>query len=119
MQSSLGKLRGSYNCSPGVSTKVADNSLKAMNCSNAFDEPISYKQFDTGTGWGKKQDDRVKREYFERGDLLTEVVVYYATRSALIDMGLDLDEDPKISHDDEMPQAFNSRYCRPPKNWVG
>ena len=90
----------------------------ASNASNAFDSPISYDKFDTGTGWGQKLDDKVKREHFEKGDLLTELVMYYSTRDSLIEMGLDLDEDQKISHD-ELPQAFRSSYCQPPKDWNG
>ena len=88
------------------------------NFSNAFDNPISYKQFDTGTAWGKKLDDKVKREYFERGELLAELVVHYASKHALVNMGIDLEDDPRIA-ENQAPQAFGSKYCEPPKGWQG
>lgn len=99
--------------SPVVSTRVADASV-----SNAFDTPISYDQFDTGTKWGKKLDDKVKREYFVPGDVLTELTIYYASLEGLTNMGIDLSEEPKIA-EDQLPQAFNSKYCQPPIGWNG
>ncbi len=110
------------NMSKGISKGAGGQScggvLRSMSA-NSFDAPISYKQFDTGTGWGKKLDDRVKKEYFDKGDLLTEIVTYYASKTALVDMGLDLDEDPRVSEEPQMPKAFKSSYCQPPKGWVG
>ena len=91
---------------------------RGLSAGNAFDDPISYKSFDTGTAWGKKIDDKVKKEYFERGTLLTELVVYYASKDALINMGIDLDEDPRIA-EHQAPQAFGKKYCEPPKGWQG
>ena len=62
---------------------------------------------------------KVRREYFEKGDLLTEVVIYYASKDALLGMGIDLSENPKVSEEESMPKAFNTKYCQPPKNWNG
>ena len=91
----------------------------SSNVSNAFDKPIAYSNFDSGTEWGKKQTDIVKKEYFKRGKIVAEVIMYYATKDALINMGLDLTETPVIAHD-EKPKAFgNSQYCQPPKGWIG
>lgn len=101
----------------GVSARASANAKEVDNASNAFDSPISYDKFDTGTGWGQKLDDKVKKEHFEKGDLLTELVTYYSTRESLIEMGLDLDQESRISHD-ELPQAFRTGYCQPPKQWV-
>ena len=100
--------------SPG-STKAAD-----LSFSNAFDAPISYDHFDTGTKWGKKLDDKVKRVEFAPGEILTELVVYYSTLEALARMGVDLSDEPQIA-EDELPQAFKktSNYCRPPTGWNG
>ena len=113
---------GTTNCSarvqsPGVSTRVVDESFAA---SNAFDAPISYDHFDTGTKWGKKLDDKVKRVEFTPGEILTELVVYYSTLEALARMGVDLSDEPQIA-EDELPQAFKktSKYCRPPTGWNG
>jgi hypothetical protein len=87
--------------------------------SNTFDTPLSYKQFDTGTGWGKKLDDRVKKEYFDKGELLAEIVSYYASREALETMGIDLSDSPRVTEEEKKPQAFGSKYCQPPTGWVG
>ena len=94
--------------------------LCSSGLNNSFDAPISYKQFDTGTAWGKKLDDRVRREHFVKDSLLTEIVVYYASGPALFDMGIDLNETPRMAEeDDKMPKPFNPKYCQPPKGWVG
>jgi hypothetical protein len=105
----------------GIPTNANKNSraYSRSALSNAFDTPLSYKQFDTGTGWGKKLDDRVKKEYFEKGNLLTEIVTYYASREALESMGIDMTDSPRVSDEDLKPKAFGSKYCQPPKGWVG
>lgn len=105
--------------SKGAGGQSCGGVLRSMSTANSFDAPISYNQFDTGTGWGKKLDDKVKKEYFDKGDLLTEIVTFYASKTALVDMGLDLDEDPRVSEEPQMPKAFKSKYCEPPKGWVG
>lgn len=105
--------------SKGAGGQSCGGVLRSMTAANSFDAPISYNQFDTGTGWGKKLDDKVKKEYFDKGDLVTEIVTYYASEAALVDMGLDLDEDPRVSEEQQMPKAFKSKYCQPPKGWVG
>lgn len=102
---------------------LTSGTLRGMSAgpvSNAFDNPISYKDFDTGTGWGKKQVDKVKREYFERGTIVTELVLHYATKEALFKMGLDLQDEPRIAEEAPLPKAFGSgNYCQPPKDWQG
>lgn len=101
-------------------SRVYARSAISSAISNAFDAPLrSYQQFDTGTGWGKKQDDKVKKEYFEKGTLLTELVSYYASREALETMGIDLSDSPRVTEEDKKPKAFGSKYCQPPKGWVG
>ena len=106
----------------GVDTQAFLNTFRgsgqAINHGNAFDAPISYKSFDTGTTWGKKLDDKVKKEFFDRGDVLTELVAFYASREALLGMGVDLQEDSRIAVS-QAPQAFGSKYCQPPKGWQG
>ena len=93
--------------------------LTSINAANSFDTPLSYKQFDTGTGWGKKQDDKVKKEYFEKGELLAEIVSYYASFDALESMGIDFSDSPRVAEEDKKPKAFGNKYCQPPKGWVG
>lgn len=98
-----------------VSHRSVDNSVK-----NDFDNAIQTDSFDTGTGWGDKQVDKVKKEYFRKGKVLTELVLYYASTDALIGMGIDLSTTPTIAESKKLPKAFgNSQYCQPPKGWVG
>jgi hypothetical protein len=91
----------SYNCSLTSGTTKSNNVLRAMN-------------FDTGTGWGNKVEQSVTRVSFEKGAMLTEMTIYYASKEGLEDMGIDLKPKPKVA---EMPKAFG--YCTPPKGWNG
>ena len=117
----------SYTSAVGHQGKDINSELETLRfggatcaTSNAFDSPISYKDFDTGTGWGKKQVDKVKREYFERGTIVTELVLHYATKEALFKMGLDLQDEPRIAEEAPLPKAFGKGiYCEPPKGWQG
>lgn len=84
--------------------------LRSMSTSNT----INVSNFDTGTGWGQKQEDKIKRISFEKGILIGEMIIYYASKSALIEMGVDVSSKKQIG----MPQAFGD-YCKPPKGWVG
>ena len=102
------------------SSNAASGQLKGMSLSNSFDSPINYNEFDTGTSWGEKQNDRVKKEYFRKGKMVVELVVYYASTEALTNMGIDLTSTPKIAEATQVPKAFgNSQYCQPPKDWQG
>lgn len=103
--------------SPGVSARSVDNSIK-----NDFDAAITTDSFDTGTGWGEKQVDKVKKEYFRKGKMVGELVLYYASTDALIDMGVDLSTTPTIAEvtKKKLPSAFgDGEYCQPPKGWQG
>lgn len=100
-----------------VSSGTYGSNVQARSLSNSFDSPITYDSFDTGTSWGQKQTDKIKKEYFKKGKLVGELVMYYASHDALVNMGIDMADLPKIA---EMPKAFgNSQYCQPPKDWRG
>lgn len=75
---------------------------------------INVSNFDTGTGWGQKQEDKIKRVNFDKGTLISEMTIYYASKSALIEMGVDVSSKKQVG----MPQAFGE-YCKPPKGWNG
>jgi hypothetical protein len=106
---------GAAYCCSGDTTRGVIGS--AVQSSNSFDAPpITTDSFDSGTAWGKKQLDKVKKEYFKVGEILTEIIFYYATKDALIAMGVDLDESPKVA--DALPSAFGD-YCKPPTGWRG
>ena len=96
---------------------ASGQSVKLSAAANSFDAPIEQDSFDTGTGWGHKNTDIVKKELFRKGKMVGELVLYYATTDALTNMGVDLSETPKIA---EVPKAFgNSSYCQPPQGWNG
>ena len=122
-----GTTTAAYNCSNYYSStttplsndsKASSGILRSMNVSSDTSKPLSHKQFDTGTGWGSKLEDKVTRVSFEKGDMLVEMSVYYASKEALIEMGVDLQNTPKIAKDPVMPKAFGN-YCTPPKGWNG
>jgi hypothetical protein len=99
---------------------VASSAMRSVQPSNAnFDTPqVTADVFDSGTSWGKKQSDRVEKEYFKVGKILTEIVFYYATKEALISMGVNLNEATRVA--DPLPSAFGeTKYCKPPTNWRG
>jgi hypothetical protein len=85
--------------------------LRGMSTTNTT---INASNFDTGTGWGKKQEDKVTRVSFEKGILICEMTIYYASKSALIEMGVDVSSKKQVG----MPKAFGD-YCKPPKGWNG
>ena len=121
-----GTTTAANNCSNYFSsTSVSNTSLNAsygtlrsMNVSSDTSKPLSHKQFDTGTGWGSKLEDKVTRVSFEKGDMLVEMSVYYASKEALVEMGVDLQNTPKIAKEPAMPKTFGN-YCTPPKGWNG
>jgi hypothetical protein len=121
-----GTTTAANNCSNYFNTTLASNTslnassgiLRSMNVSSDTSTPLSHKQFDTGTGWGSKLDDKVTRVSFEKGDMLVEMSVYYASKEALVEMGVDLQNTPKIAKEPIMPKAFGN-YCTPPKGWNG
>jgi hypothetical protein len=121
-----GTTTAANNCSNYFNTTLASNTslnassgiLRSMNVSSDTSTPLSHKQFDTGTGWGSKLEDKVTRVSFEKGDMLVEMSVYYASKEALVEMGVDLQNTPKIAKEPIMPKAFGN-YCTPPKGWNG
>jgi hypothetical protein len=121
-----GTTTATNNCSNYFNTTLASNTslnaspviLRSVNVSSATSTPLSHKQFDTGTGWGSKLEDKVTRVSFEKGDMLVEMSVYYASKEALVEMGVDLQNTPKIAKEPIMPKAFGN-YCIPPKGWNG
>jgi hypothetical protein len=69
--------------------------------------------FDMGTSWGSKVADSVTTVDFERDYQLPLVTVYYASRGALKEVGIELDRKPAV---EKLPQPF-SGYAEPPKGW--
>lgn len=70
--------------------------------------------FDIGTGWGAKQTQAVVEVEFEVDKLIETQLLYYATRTRLEAMGVQLTTQL------QMPSAFGEKkYCQIPKGWTG
>ena len=96
---------------------MCDNIPHVYACS-ANDSKISSANFDTGTTWGNEQTDKVRSVHFHRGKMICESVIYYASKEALLDMGVDMSDSTYIgTPKDTMPQAFGTKYCKPPVGW--
>lgn len=67
---------------------------------------INLDSFDLGTGMGKKQESKVTGTYFNRGNFLGKTSIFYASRSSLIDMGIDVEKKPMV----RLPQGFTD-FC--------
>lgn len=106
---------------PDVDMAVYCSSVQSKGLvGSTFDSAqLTSANFDTGTAWGDQQSDKVKRVEFDKGELITESVIYYASSKALKKIGIDLTDEPLVgSTPDKMPKPFgNSGYCTPPKNW--
>lgn len=100
---------------------LLDESPKLSNCGTSHAtitaQSLSAKPkgFDMGTEWGRKEQSKVHTVNFDRGCLAHSLDIYYASREALIEMGVPITNQLKIN----VPQSFPEKYAKPPKNWVG
>ena len=82
----------------------------------SYSSDISYSDdtlgFDMGTTWGSKRTDKIEMVEFERGDLVTEHTIFYASDKALKSMGVPMIKKSAISK----PKAFTD-FAEPPKGW--
>jgi hypothetical protein len=76
---------------------------------------VQPKGFDMGTEWGRREKSKVTHVDFTRGILAHSLDIYYASRESLIEMGVPLTNELKVT----LPQAFPDKYAAPPKNWNG
>jgi hypothetical protein len=80
---------------------------------------VEYEQpkldFDMGTEWGRKEYSKVHNVTFDRGYLAQSFDIYYASREALISMGIPITNKLAVN----LPQSFPNGYAQPPKNWNG
>lgn len=70
--------------------------------------------FDLGTTWGRRVKDCVKNVDFERGAIVGQMDIYYASRASLEAMGIQFAEETPVA----FPQAFPT-YAKPPSGWRG
>lgn len=70
--------------------------------------------FDMGVEFGEAKQDSVKRVDFERSGETFTIEIYYASRKALISMGVDIEQKKSIAK--SLPSAFGD-YCEIPSGW--
>ena len=92
-----------------------NNMYKDMsaNCLSSTNNVVNCN-FDMGSTWGSSKDSKVTSTEFERGYVVNSFDFYYASRNALIEMGVIEESTPKVS----FPKSFPN-YATPPKNWIG
>lgn len=73
------------------------------------------REFDMGTEFGRAERSKITNVSFERGSLAQSFDIYYASREALIAMGVPITNELKIN----LPQSFPGTYCVPPVGWKG
>lgn len=68
--------------------------------------------FDMGTEYSEKEvSDKVVDVEFEIGYLLTTFTFYYASKEALMEMGVPMTKEASVT----FPEAFSAKFCRPPR----
>lgn len=103
-----------------------NNIMRSMNCSAAnntvqdatylsycSNNSVTARGFDMGTDWGQVKESKVKEVEFKKGYLNYSVDIYYASRESLLEMGIPLTNEVKVS----FPSSFPKKYATPPKNW--
>ena len=108
----LSGTKGGTKCSAGgqsATLGLCDTSY--MEYEREIEQPKA--EFDMGTEWGRREHSTVRNVNFERGCLAQSFDIYYASREALIAMGV------PINNELLLPQSFPNQYAEPPKNWVG
>lgn len=81
-------------------------------------ESASADSFDMGAGFGQKADFKTTSVQFERGPVLTTMVLYYDSRKNLEKRGIQVvKKDQRYLN--ELPQAFAGTGCTPPPGWKG
>lgn len=99
----------------GTSSSINNCNITYSNsCSN--DSLQNRKtSFSLGSTWGEKKDSSVIESSFNRGILVFSQDIYYSTRQDLINMGVPIIKQPKISY----PESFSGKFAEPPNNWRG
>lgn len=99
----------STNCTP------IENDLDWMQPEYSRSPEPDKATFDMGTEWGRKERSKVRTVSFERGALAQSMDIYYASREALIAMGVPIETGLSAN----LPQSFPNTYATPPKGWNG
>ena len=101
---SVGESYESYSCN---NNGKLSNNVNSLNCS------VKAQSFDMGSKWGQPKESKVTDITFDRGDIVFSMDIYYASRQSLIDMGIPLIKQGKVS----FPESFPNKYCEKPSGW--
>lgn len=118
-----------FNCnttkSRSLSSQGLGNTLKSYNAEPTYGcfnfagtnssgpGPQEKINFDLGTEFSKKEiEDKIKTVEFKKGTFEQQIDIFYASRQALLDMGVPLEKQSYVA----FPSSFPTNYCKPPKN---
>lgn len=99
-----------------TSSFMGNSSIKHC-CSNSISS--SAPNFDNGTSWGSKVQDKVVEVEFKKSKETFNLVIYYASRKALESYGIDFESKKKV-YTNGFPKPFeksNSKYCTKPLDY--
>lgn len=110
-----------YNASCRISSDInqfgeleAVTSISNMSAGNGY-----IPNFELGTTWGTKQEDKAVRVKFVRTDTYIDIAIFYLTRLEMEKLGIDFEKAKKIFVSG-FPEAFASKggnYCKQPNDW--
>jgi hypothetical protein len=92
--------------------RCCDNSAQNLSYT-AQNTTLNAKGFDMGTDWGQVKESKVREVEFKKGILNFSVDIYYASRESLLEMGVPLISETKVS----FPSSFPKKYATPPRGW--
>jgi hypothetical protein len=108
-----------YGCCGGNTTACGPVPIQTQNTSYNCSTQQTYgsplRSFDMGSTWGQKVQSKVIETDFEKGSLTFSLDIYYASRQALIDMGVPVN----VGNQAFFPQSFPGKYATPPSGWRG
>jgi hypothetical protein len=108
------------NCStegklPNTVNQCSFQAQTVPDSQNYSQELTPSDHFDMGSSFGTAKESKITHVKFERGDLLGEINLYYASRNNLKEkLGINLSNEQKVV----FPQGV-SKYCSPPAGWKG
>jgi|GEM_PF-2506493 hypothetical protein len=108
----------SYSCG-SIYNSMDMGGVKAINYAQTIGdinpnlESEIKPSFDLGSTWGKKIEDKVIEASFERGNLIGEFNIFYASKECLQKMGIKMDNEAQVS----FPNGFPGQFCKPPSGW--
>lgn len=101
-----------------TATKSSAKGLSA-NVLRSFAPSVEEKPrgFDMTTGWGDSVESKVTTVSFEKGNIVEQIEIFYASRESLSQLGIKFDSIPEVA----FPSAFDSglNFCTPPPGWRG